>query len=541
MRERRTLLLFLLLFGLSLGVPPLSEKYELYRRFLEAKDPALGKRLLKEYPNAPFKNELLLLLAERLAKDRPAEARSYLRRVNLRKAPPERVIKLWKRLGLPERPLLLAYPERFAKKVLRLKLSRAEKERVAKRLFRRRKYELVVKLTKNCYLLGVSYYRLGKREKAEKVLKACPAKRAKRYLLYAYVSRGKEEELERLLEREGDPLLYYLAGREYLERRRLRKAERYLKRAGKEGEAPFYLGILYFLKGDYEKAYRAFLTYDPKKTVNKAKRSFWLFKSALNAGKGEEALKRLREASRYENFYGAVARLLLGLPVREFTVKVEGGRPYLYFELKRIKELGFTHYMRVEAFRHKSLVTKGDLLLLVKTDPYTAIRLAANKFGTASEVYKALSHPTPYEGIVRQVSRHFKVSPPLIYAVMRQESLFDPYAVSPAGAKGLMQLMDFTARWKAKRLGIKIRSLFDPYTNVLLGTAYLRFLMDYWKGDLVRVIASYNAGQGAVAKWPRYADEFLFIELIPYRETRKYVKRVLYNYYVYWEKLKESF
>ncbi len=95
--------------------------------------------------------------------------------------------------------------------------------------------------------------------------------------------------------------------------------------------------------------------------------------------------------------------------------------------------------------------------------------------------------------------------------------------------------MDFTARWISERIGYKYSDVFEPRTNILLGTAYLSFLMDFWDGGLVRVVASYNAGQGAVSRWHEYDDEYLFIETIPYNETRKYVRKVLWFYYVYRE------
>ncbi len=116
---------------------------------------------------------------------------------------------------------------------------------------------------------------------------------------------------------------------------------------------------------------------------------------------------------------------------------------------------------------------------------------------------------------------------------MRQESLFDVQATSVANARGLMQLIDSTARWVAQREGITLTDIYDPDTNIRLGTAYLRYLMDLWNGDMVRVIASYNAGENRVKSFIQHSDPYVFIETIPLSETRNYVKRVLYNYYIY--------
>jgi soluble lytic murein transglycosylase len=115
---------------------------------------------------------------------------------------------------------------------------------------------------------------------------------------------------------------------------------------------------------------------------------------------------------------------------------------------------------------------------------------------------------------------------------MRQESLFDPLAISPSGAKGLMQLMDFTARKVSQRYRIP-NNVLSPRENILLGTAYLKEMIELWNGDWIRAIASYNAGPERVKGFIQHKDPYVFIETIPISETRNYVKRVLENYYIY--------
>ena len=131
----------------------------------------------------------------------------------------------------------------------------------------------------------------------------------------------------------------------------------------------------------------------------------------------------------------------------------------------------------------------------------------------------------------------------LAHGISRQESSFDPYAVSHAGARGMMQLMTGTAREQAGKLGVgfdSYRLISDPNYNVIIGSAYFRRLLNQWKGSVPLAVAAYNAGSGNVRKWvDRYGDPrgnvdvLKWIEAIPYIETRAYVQRVIENSVVY--------
>ena len=119
----------------------------------------------------------------------------------------------------------------------------------------------------------------------------------------------------------------------------------------------------------------------------------------------------------------------------------------------------------------------------------------------------------------------------LLLAIAKQESRFAPAVRSVAGAIGLMQLMPATAASLIDR-PLEEGDLEQPALNVSLGAAYLRDLLDLWNDDPFRSIASYNAGPGAVASWPTPEandDIELWVERIPYPETRYYTKKVLDN------------
>ena len=113
-------------------------------------------------------------------------------------------------------------------------------------------------------------------------------------------------------------------------------------------------------------------------------------------------------------------------------------------------------------------------------------------------------------------SRNHGVDPLLIYSIMHQESSFKSHAVSPKGARGLMQLMPGTAM----RYGVT--NVFDPRQNIEGGARYLRFLLDYFDNDIDLVLAGYNAGEGAVEKYGW--------QVPPYAETREYVRRISRRY-----------
>lgn len=156
-----------------------------------------------------------------------------------------------------------------------------------------------------------------------------------------------------------------------------------------------------------------------------------------------------------------------------------------------------------------------------------AIRLAGG--GDPAIVYPLAFWPQ----VSRQAAAQ-QVDPLLLLALMRQESLFDPAARSPADARGLMQLLPSTAARVAQARGeAPPDDLTDPDTNVALGTAYLAALLRENGGDPLRALAAYNGGETAVARWQAQFGELErdeWVESITYRETRDYVKKVMANH-----------
>ncbi len=125
---------------------------------------------------------------------------------------------------------------------------------------------------------------------------------------------------------------------------------------------------------------------------------------------------------------------------------------------------------------------------------------------------------------------------PLMLSLVREESYFNPEALSSVGAKGLMQLMPATADEVAARKGIDSYNLFDAESNIKMGNAYYSYIKSMLSGMDVSAVASYNGGIGSVSKWKQslnYSDTDSFVEKIPYEETQNYVKKVFRSYWNY--------
>ncbi len=166
---------------------------------------------------------------------------------------------------------------------------------------------------------------------------------------------------------------------------------------------------------------------------------------------------------------------------------------------------------------------------------YQAIAAAARQ--TLFNDYPLL-YPRPYDAEVSAAARLTKLPAELIYAVIRQESLYRPDAGSSAGALGLMQLLPSTARRAARRWGLKApdrAELLQPGVNIPIGAGELRSLLDRFDGQTLLATAAYNAGPGAVRRWlpDSTIENDVWVENIPFNETRAYVQRVAWHSLVF--------
>ena len=219
-----------------------------------------------------------------------------------------------------------------------------------------------------------------------------------------------------------------------------------------------------------------------------------------------------------------LARLgLLSAAVEELEAAEEGiAAEEMWLEISRLyREAGEYH--------------RSAILVRKKMSPPPLVRSLSEK----ERILYLLAYPLGYPSWINQYAQKGNLDPAFLNAVILEESRFDPQAVSPAGARGLMQVLPATANQIVQRVrvdGYSDTLLFDPETNLRLGSWYLSSLLQEFKGKEIWALTAYNAGPHMAREWLAKnpaAPEDEFVENIPYTETKNYVIRVLSSAQVY--------
>lgn len=148
-------------------------------------------------------------------------------------------------------------------------------------------------------------------------------------------------------------------------------------------------------------------------------------------------------------------------------------------------------------------------------------------------------YPLDYKEYIDKYARENNIDPYLIASVINVESRFNKEAISPKGAKGLMQIIPSTGKWAAEELEIEAyedNDLYNPDINIKIGSWYLKKLDKEFTGNQDLVLAAYNGGSGNVRKWLKneeYSSDGINLEKIPFKETENYLKKVENNYEIY--------
>lgn len=154
-------------------------------------------------------------------------------------------------------------------------------------------------------------------------------------------------------------------------------------------------------------------------------------------------------------------------------------------------------------------------------------------------LYLFSTYPTNYNNYIVRYSEYYNVDPFLVASIINTESNYDKNATSSKDARGLMQIGPQTGLWASEVLSIEGYTsdmLYDPETNIKIGTWYIDILLKEFNGDLDLMLAAYNAGSGNVTKWlsdKEYSSDGKTLENIPFKETRDYLVKVKKNYKIY--------
>lgn len=317
-------------------------------------------------------------------------------------------------------------------------------------------------------------------------------------------------------------------------------------------EAAIRLGTLLYQEGDDLGAAAVFDAYRDAHPEGwrSQQANFWAGAAYLRLGEQALAATRWAEAEGTDPvaYYGMRARRGLGGPMdlvpvgpgpapsADDSTVVAGGLA----RIEALRGAGLTDAANVEERRLRRLMATRDGGLHTLAEAYHARGRTLDAVRVGRDVRRQsgrwdaralrIVFPLPYrEQIVAQAGER-GVDPYLMAALIRQESLFQPGAVSPAGAVGLMQLLPGTARSLAGAAGLRrveTASLKQPDVNLRLGSVYLASLLRTHGDRVEEALMAYNAGMGRLARWrsfPEYGDPDLFLERIPYRETREYVR-----------------
>jgi soluble lytic murein transglycosylase len=321
------------------------------------------------------------------------------------------------------------------------------------------------------------------------------------------------------------------------------------------------LGGIAFQKGDYSGARSEFDRYRSRYPNGRryVQATYWSALASKRLDENATANTRLEEVRRLDpfSFYGGRAAEILGhsfwdLPLAgdPITTNVEGTAVAVAMSrIDLLRSIEWNDAVSAEIDRFKEQFSRSTGTAYAFAEALNERGLAMTGIGIGWDLFQRaggwnrrllrIIYPFPYRDILIAEAAEQGVNPFLAAGLIRQESMFNPEAVSGAGAVGLMQVLPATGRDLAQRLGV---SRFDDEIlkhaefNAHLGMAYLDDQLNDFAGRLPVVLAAYNAGPHRITRWrefPEFPDDDLFAERIPFAETRDYVKIVQNNARIY--------
>jgi soluble lytic murein transglycosylase len=349
---------------------------------------------------------------------------------------------------------------------------------------------------------------------------------------------------------------------------RLTSAQEFYRRTVATGSDVAEVGLAWmrlagiaYAAADYETALRLFEEYRERYPTGRRTQqaAYWSALTYRQLGRSELAQQRLREVWRADplSYYGGQAAQGLGEPLSRTPMEaspprnenVEAEVAGALARLDLLRQLGWDEAATFEVERLRRHFAQRDGALYALAEAFNERGYTMTGISIGWEIYRReniwnprllrIIYPFPYREIIIAEARDRGVNPFLAAGLIRQESMFNATAVSPAGAIGLMQIMPATGRALARTHGVANFApdmLRKPELNISLGVAYMDEMLRRYQGRLTSVLAAYNAGPSRVTRWsqfPEFRDDELFAERIPFEETRSYVKVVQQNARIY--------
>lgn len=271
---------------------------------------------------------------------------------------------------------------------------------------------------------------------------------------------------------------------------------------------------------------------------------YWRARAALATGMRATALPLLLALSREHHYYGQLAQEELGPVMSAPAVNIKSGgaaidavaqvpgiaRAMRFYEMGLRGDASAEWNWTIQDFNDARLLAAAELAR--RAEWYDRAIHTAERTRDLHDF--ELRFLAPYRELAQQAARDNNLDEAWVFGLMRQESRFVNVARSSVGASGLMQIMPATARWIAGKLGVKgfqQADIQDPGTNIRFGSYYLRHVQTTLDGSPVLATAAYNAGPSRAQRWrdTRPMEAAVYIESIPFAETRDYVKKVMSN------------
>jgi len=310
------------------------------------------------------------------------------------------------------------------------------------------------------------------------------------------------------------------------------------------------LGWIYYRKGQYREAHGTFAAFtNSDSSFNSSNAKYWKARTLEKQGKNDEAHVQYRElaGSTTPTYHTYLAQKKSGYTptftnINPETIVLGPKATAKRNKAQLLINLGMPEEAQLEIVAMEDEANTKEELVIVsmlysEVDDYNQSIKVAQDLGLPQA--NRLSYPKGFQEFVGPYSKKYGVDELLIYSIIREESRFQKDVVSPADAVGLMQLIPPTARTVARQIGINGFStamLTIPRINIEMGIFYFKQVLDKFNGDVELALASYNAGPHRAADWKtRFygLEKDEFIEEVPFRETRNYIRRILRSYGAY--------